>query len=176
MRTIRAGNTRRAGYTLIEMTTVIAATSAVMLVGVLTIQLAVDAEKGTSAAAGDIRSIAAAAEAFRGDVHAARRFEPDEAAPGTWRLSMEGDRVVEYSVAADRLRRRLMQGEAVLSTSEFIFPKEAIVTVASVASEAIEKDILLRLEIAAAMRAGRSTVVEAVLGRDRRFHEKREEP
>jgi len=164
---------RRGGYTLIELSAVVAATSAVLLIAASTIKLAVDVQGRNQGRANEVRAVSGAAEAFRADVHAAERIEIEDGKPGAWRLVLGEGHSAEYSSDADRLIRREMRGEKIVSTREFELPRESAVTVAE---KPVEGGTLVVMTIDSSKLKPDGMAVAAILGHDRRFLKQEEKP
>jgi len=166
----------RRAFTLIEMIVAVSVAAAFTGIAVSLLLVLFRAEQSGRAKIAQAESLQQLADQFRRDVHAAAG-EPvvNGKEPQQWRLELTGNCIVQYTVGADGISREERVGSKDVRRESYTLPKESTV---AVAVDRATKPPVVSLTIEpkdASLRPGCPFRVDAVLGRDLRFTQRRKE-
>ena len=167
---------RRRALTLIEMVTTISVAAVLTGLAMCLLVVMLRAERGGRAHVAEAESLERLADQFRQDVHAA---VGEAVVSGKelrqWRLDLSGNRSVHYTIADNGISRDERAGSKDVRRESYALPDDSSV---AVAVDRATNPALVSLTIEpkdASLRSAHAFRVEAVLGRDLRFAQRRKE-
>ncbi len=166
----------RRALTLIEMVTTISVAATLTGIAMCLLVVMLRAERGGRAHVAEAESLDRLADQFRQDVHAA---VGETVVSGKelhqWRLGLSGNRTVQYTIADNGISRDERTDSKDVRRESYALPGGSNV---AVAVDRATNPAVVSLTIEprdASLRSGHPFRVEAVLGRDLRFAERRKE-
>jgi prepilin-type N-terminal cleavage/methylation domain-containing protein len=156
------------GYTLIEMLVVLTVGSVITGVCVGSLHLLLRTERKGRDRVPEARVVAALAEQFRNDVHAAIR-QISSTQKNEWQFALADDRVVTYRVLPGEVRWSERAAGKVARQESYVLPSDCF---AVIATEKQTSPIVISLVIrsdGAVSTAEREMFIVAVLGKDHRY-------
>jgi prepilin-type N-terminal cleavage/methylation domain-containing protein len=166
----------RRAYTLIEM--IVAISVAATLTGIAMCLLLVmfRSEQNGRTQLAQAESLERLADQFRQDVHAAvaqpvvSRNNQHE-----WQFDLGENRIAQYQIAADVISRQQRVGSKDVQRESFRLPKDSSVAIAVDRATSLAVVSLTIEPSDASLRPGHPFRIDAVLGRDLRFTERKKE-
>lgn len=167
----------RRGTTLVELLATMAVTSSIMAMSGVLLGRLHERERVGRAELSAALSVSLLAEQFRADVRGATACEaapPDDAADSVaqWSFVLPDERVARYEAQPRRLLRTELRAGQTVRRESFVVPAGSRCRLAIEAGEQSPRVVGLRFErdtAEGAVAPPRELVIEAVLGRDRRF-------